>query len=162
LVFLEETPGEHSNHKEPATEIHEMQNKILVQHRHDIEGEIGIMHDPGPNADRDHVREDVFDIDPQQREEGQKEMAEDNHQPDIPPGAVLAHNVPERFLRHVAVPDDEILGEGHVGVKDREGEKQGTDEIILMLVQDVTEHTLAVENHRNDVGSAKGHPDTAG
>ena len=102
-----------------------MQNEIVpMQHRHDVKRQIDEMHQPRPDANRHHQRERVFHIDPQQRQERHKEMAEDYHQPDIPPGPLFPDHIPKRLFRHVAVPNDEILRKSHVGVKHREGEHE--------------------------------------
>src|SRR5439155_8991340 len=118
---------------------------------HDVEREVNPMHKPGPNADRQHEREDMLHINPKQREKWNEEMAEDNDQADVPPRALFTHDVPKRFLRHVAVPDDEVLGESDVGIEHRESEQARAEKIILMLVKDIGEHALAIENHGDDI-----------
>ena len=70
-------------------------------------------------------------------------MAEDHHHADPPPTALLAQAIPEGFLRHVGVPDDEVLREGHVGVEDRESQQQRPDVIEVRREQHVLERTSA-------------------
>src|SRR5207302_9958259 len=146
----------------PATDVHPMEHETLgMQHRHNVERQIDKMHEPAPGAERQHEPEIRFNIDAQQRQEGHEEMAENDDQADIPPGAALAENVPERFLGNVAVPNDEILRESDVSIKHREGEQNGADEIILVLVEDLGEDALAIEHRGYDVGGGEREPGAA-
>ena len=133
-----------------------------MRHGHDVKRQIDEMHQPRPNAERKHEGEDVLHIDTQQRQEREEEMAENNDQADIEPSPFFADDIPESFLRHIPVPNDEVLREMDVGIKDREGEHQGAEKIVLMFVQHVGEHTLAVEDHGDDIRRGQGNPDAAG
>src|SRR5207253_555750 len=76
--------------------------------------------------------------------------------------SLLAQNVPKRFLGDVAVPDNEILTEGDISVKDSESEQERAEKIILMLVKDFGENALPVENHCNDISRGESYPGAAG
>ncbi len=51
-------------------------------------------------------------------------------------------------VRHVRVPDDEVLREFRVGLKQREREEQHADEIKLVVVQHAVEDALTLQNRR--------------
>src|SRR5947209_20605124 len=103
------------------------------------------MHEPRPRRHRHHKFKHVLHIDPQKRQEWNEEVAEDNNQPDPPPRALLANHIPRGLVRNVAIPNDEVLSEMDVGIKHRKSEEERPNEIILMLVQDVAQHTAAVK-----------------
>src|SRR5678816_4906631 len=119
------------------------------------------MHEPGPGTDGDHEGEGIFNVDAQQGEEGHEEMSKDDDQTDVPPAPLFTDDVPEGFFRHIAVPDNEILSKGDVGVKDGEGEQERADKVVLVLVEDIAEDALAVEDHRDDVGGGEHQPNAA-
>src|SRR5690349_1377379 len=108
------------------------------------------MHQPLPGDNGEHVWKDALYTDAKQPEEWNKEMPEDDDQAYVPPTALLAHNVPESFLRHVRIPDNEILRESYVRVEYGKCEHQGADEIILVLVQHFGEHSLPIEDSGDD------------
>ena len=95
---------------------------IWMKNRHDVERQINEMHQPGPCAKRDHIGEDAFDINPQQAEKRKEEVSKYDDQTDIPPGPFFAQDIPERFLWHVAIPNNEVLRESDVGPEDGERE----------------------------------------
>ena len=117
----------------------------------DVEGQIDKMHEPSPDTDGRHVWKNTLHIDPQQAEEGNEEVTKDDNDANPEPSTFLPHDVPERLFGHVAIPNDKILRKVNVGVKYRECEQQRTQEIILMFVKNFGQHSLAIENHRNDV-----------
>ncbi len=105
------------------------QEPIRVQGGHDIEGDVREVHQPRPDGQGEHEPELQFDVNAQERQKWQEEMAENDKQADVPPGPLLAPDVPEGFLGNVGVPDDEILEEGDVSVEHGEREHQRADEI---------------------------------
>src|SRR5439155_9510334 len=89
-TFLEESPTQRPTHECAATGIQPepLERKALrMRDRQDVEGEIDEVHQPRPDAERHHVREYVFHIDPQQRQEWNEEMAENDDNSDRPPSA---------------------------------------------------------------------------
>ena len=88
-------------------------------------------------------------------------MPEDNDQSHGPPRASFAHHVPERLLRHIPVPDNEVLRESHIRIKHGESKQHRTDEIILVFVQHIGQHALPIQNHRDDIDCCQGHPHAA-
>ncbi len=140
-----------------------MQNKIVrVQNWHDVEGEIAEVHEPRPHAKRDHHRQGQFRVDAQQRQEGQREVAEDDYHADVRPTPFFADHVPKGFFRHVGVPDDEVLREMDVGVENREGQQQRTDKVKLDLMDDLPQRTLPFQKRGGQIDRGQRHPDAAG
>src|SRR5437016_14619255 len=129
-----------------------------MENRHNVKGQVDEVHQPRPNAKGGHVRKDMLDVDPQQAQERHEKMAENNDHPDAPPASLFTHHVPEGFFGHVAIPDNEILREMNVGVKDREGKKERANKIILMLVQHVAENALAYQDHGEQVSGGQRQP----
>src|SRR5437773_784422 len=82
---------------------------IWEKRRHDIEGDIEEMHQPGPRSQRKHDRQTQFGINAEERQERKKEMPENNQQSILVPRPLFALHIPSGFLRHVGVPDDEVL-----------------------------------------------------
>ena len=62
-----------------------------------------------------------------ERQEGQDEVAEEQHQADPEPGALLARGVEDGLLGNVAVPDDHELGVEKVGPDQAEGKEELAD-----------------------------------
>src|SRR5882724_7427126 len=132
-VFLEESPAQQAAHERKAARIQPDPLKgeaFRMGYWQDVEGEIDPMHQPGPDANGGHVGEDALHIDPQQTQERNEKVTEDNNDTDPKPGALLANHIPESFFRHIAVPNDEVLGEMDVSVKHRECEKERPNEIV--------------------------------
>ena len=76
----------------------------------------------------------------------------------VPPGTVFADEIPEGFLGHVGVPDDEVLRELDVGGKQREGEEQHAEEIKLIVLQHAGQDALPLQNHRDDIDRRERRP----
>src|SRR5262249_12082952 len=96
-VFFQKAPREETSHKGPAPEIQPDPGEgeaFRVRNRHDVERKINPVHQPRPNAKWYHVLKDVLHIDAQERQERNEEMAENNHQPDIPPCPPLTNDIP--------------------------------------------------------------------
>ena len=77
-----------------------------------------------------------------------------------PPRAVFADEIPEGFLRHVGVPDDEILRELGVGGKHGEGKEQHADEIKIILLQHARQDALPLQNGGDDIDRRQRDPRT--
>ncbi len=95
---------------------------------------------------------------PEQCQERNEEMAENNDQPDIPPGSLFTDHIPERLFRHITVPNNKVLRKSDVGVEHSEGEHQGANEIILVFVQNVGQHPLPIQDHRDDISRRQHQP----
>src|SRR5262245_10998409 len=102
------------------------------------------MHQPGPDAERDHVRKNVFDVDPEQCKKRKKKVPENDDHADTKPTPFFAEDIPKCFLGNIGIPNDEILPERHVSVEDRESEEYRPEKIVLMLMKHVRENALAI------------------
>src|SRR2546423_5709865 len=94
---------------------------------HDVETNVTEMHQPGPDHQGNHDREAQLEIDAEERQKWEKEMAENNQHSEIPPRSCFALGVPKRFLRHVRIPDDEVLRKMDVSVENRESKPKHAD-----------------------------------
>ena len=94
-----------------------------MQNRHNIKGEIDKLHQPGPNPDWDHEPGEFY-IDPQKGQKRNKEMPEDDDHSNGPPRTAFANFIPKRLLRHVGIPDDEILRKMDISVEHSESQKE--------------------------------------
>src|SRR5690349_18928471 len=92
---------------------------VLMDGRSGIEPLVKEAHQQDPSHQGRHKTEFQFDIDSQQQEKWQKEMAEDNHETHQPPKTRFTQDIMKGFLRHVGVPDDEVLREVDVRVEHR-------------------------------------------
>src|SRR4051812_42530491 len=115
------------------------------------------MHAPGPNTEGNHDFKDGLHINSEQREKRNKEVSKNDYDSHPKPGAPLTHNIPEGFLRHVRIPNDEVLSKMNVSVKNGESKNKRTKKVILMVVEHVRQDTLAVKNHRDQIYGRQGH-----
>ena len=134
---------------------------ILGHGRQHIVSQISELHQPRPEADRNHDLQRRLHLDRKHHEERQEEFPEDQDQAQAPPRAVLADEVPEGLLRHVGVPHHEVLGELVVGGKDGEGEKQNPDEIEIIFLQQPRQNPLPLQQNRNDIDRRQSDPRAA-
>src|SRR5438874_2512273 len=89
-------------------------------------------------------------------------MAEDENHSDVPPGTVFALHVPECFFWNAGIPDQEILGERDVGVKNGKSEEQHTGVMKSLFVNDSTQWPRALEKQSKQVDCAESHPNASG
>src|SRR5947207_8366086 len=108
----------------------------------DVKGEVEVVHQPCPHPNRRHVTKLALHIDAEQSEERQEEMAKDDDHSDPKPRPSFANDIPERLLRDITVPDDEVLREMDVSVEHGKREHQRADEIKLVLMQHFRQHAL--------------------
>src|SRR5205823_13905564 len=96
-----------------------------------------------------------------QRQEGQEEVAEDEHEADVPPRTVFALHVPKCFFRDGVVPDQEILGEGDIGVKNGKRKEQHAGVVKSLFVHDSAERTGSLQQQRYQVERAESYPNAS-
>ncbi len=126
-----------------------------------FELKIHVMHQPGPHTQRNH-QPGQFHVNPQQGQKGQKEMPENNQQPDLPPRSLFPEHIPEGFFGYVCIPDDEILGKMDVRVKHGERKEKGPQEIELSFLNHLAQRSLPLQDQGDDVDRCDREPDTPG
>src|SRR5690348_7251157 len=57
------------------------------------------MHQPGPDAERNHVGKDVFHVDPHQRQKRKQKVSVNDDHADTKPTPFFSKDVPKCFLR---------------------------------------------------------------
>ena len=123
--FSYEYGGYNAGHECPAAKIHPVQNEsVRMKDGHDVERHVDKVHQPGPDADAEHVGKHTLQIDTEQTEERYEEVAKNDNQTDVKPSPLLPCKIPEGLLRKIGIPDDKILGKRYIGIKYRERKKE--------------------------------------
>ena len=116
-----------------------MPGLLELEVRHDDPVEVDAVHEEHPTRGGEDPPGGAFGRLGEKKEEGHKEVADDEEDREEGPGAGVAVDEEPSFLGDVGVPLEEVLAEGDVTPEDGEGEKEHAHDVVVLDGEEAAE-----------------------